>query len=163
MSPEAFEQIAAFGKQLSQTKELPEILIAIANEAKMLLRAERCSIYIVDEPNGMLWTRVSNGVGRIAITLGSGIAGLTYRSAQAQLVNDPYKHPDFLAAIDQQSGFETKNLITMPIFGSDRTVIGVMQLLNKRGGDGFTQQDKQLLTFLANYVSGMLELALKLE
>ncbi len=111
----------------------------------------------------MLWTRVSNGVGRIAINLGSGIAGLTYRSAQAQLVNDPYGHPDFLASIDQQSGFTTKNLITMPIFGSERSVIGIMQLLNKRGEGGFTQQDKQLLAFLSNYASGMLELSLQLK
>ncbi len=40
MSPEAFEQIAAFGQQLTQSQNLDETLVAIANEAKLLLSAE---------------------------------------------------------------------------------------------------------------------------
>ena len=128
----------------------------------MLLRAERCSIFIVDRHSNILWTRLSNGIGRIAIGLGSGIAGLTYRTGRAQIINDPYHHPDFLPEIDRQSGYTTKNLITMPIFGSERDVIGVIQLLNKLDDPtGFNTDDKHLLTFLANYVSGTLELALK--
>jgi GAF domain-containing protein len=49
-------------------------------------------------------------------------------------------------------------MITVPIFDSQRTVIGLFQLLNKEEGD-FTDEDLKVLTFFANYISGTLELS----
>jgi GAF domain-containing protein len=159
-----YKQIAKFGRRLGYFSNIEKALTAISDEAKQLLQAERCSIFLVDHRSNILWTKLSNEMSRIAIGLHSGIVGLTYETEEAQVVNDPYNHPKFLDTIDKQSGYVTKNLITMPIFGSDQNVIGVIQLLNKIDNDqGFTTEDKQILTFLANYVSGTLELALKLE
>jgi signal transduction protein with GAF and PtsI domain len=164
MNRSDFEAIATFGKKLSYLEHIEDALVAIANKAKELLSAERCSIFLVDSEANILWTRLSNGIGRIAIGLDSGIAGLTYQSAEAQIINDPYNHPHFLPAIDEKSGYKTHNLIAVPIFGSEQKVIGVIQLLNKRDTpEGFNVEDKHLLTFLSNYVSGTLELALKLH
>lgn len=164
MEHSPFETIAAFGKDLVHINNIEEALIAIAEQSKKLVNAERCSIFLVDHDANILWTRLSNEVGRIAIGLDSGIAGLTYQSAQAQVINDPYNHPHFLSAIDEKSGYKTRNLITVPIFGSQQSVIGVIQLLNKRGSDaGFSSDDRHILTFMSNYVSGTLELALKLN
>ena len=164
MNHSDFEAIATFGKKLAYLENIEDALIAIAEKAKELLDAERCSIFLVDSDANILWTRLSNGIGRIAIGLDSGIAGLTYQSAEAQIINDPYNHPNFLAAIDEKSGYKTRNIIAVPIFGSEQTVIGVMQLLNKRDEtQEFNVEDKHLLTFLSNYVSGTLELALKLS
>lgn len=164
MALQGYEQIAEFGKKLGHFDDVEKALTAISIEAKSLLHAERCSIFLVDHRANILWTKLSNDISRIAIGLHSGIVGLTYETEEAQVVNDPYHHPHFLDTIDKQSGFTTKNLITMPIFASDQNVIGVIQLLNKIDNEeGFDTQDKHTLTFLANYVSGTLELALKLK
>ncbi len=164
MSQKQYQDIAAFGKKLVFIENIEEALTAIAEKSKALLNAERCSIFLVDLESNILWTRLSNGVGRIAVGLDSGVVGRTYQSAEAQIINDPYNHPDFLPSIDEQSGYTTKNLIAMPIFGSDQSVIGVMQLLNKRDDEnGFSADDRHILTFLSNYVSGTLELALRLH
>ena len=162
MSKEKFEKIAAFGKELASVASMDDSLEMIAQKAKELLDAERCSIFIVDEESNMLWTKHSDGIGRIAIGLDSGIAGETYQRQTYQLVNNPYENKRFLQGIDKKSGFVTRNMITMPIIGSERTVIGVIELLNKKEGD-FDMEDVSVLTFFANYVSGSLELSLMLS
>ena len=77
-------------------------------------------------------------------------------------MNNPYEDSRFLPHIDKKSGYETKNILTVPIFNSKREVLGVVQLLNKETGE-FNAEDLETITFFANYVSGNLELALMMD
>jgi len=154
-----FNQIADFGKELMSLDDMDKVLELIGIEAKKLVNAERCSIFIVDNEDKMLWTKLSDGMGRIVIGLDSGIVGDTYLKKEPQMVNNPYEDSRFLPHIDKKSGYITKNIITVPIFNSKRNVMGIIQLLNKSRFD-FDEKDLELLTFFANYVSGSLELAL---
>jgi len=154
-----FNQIADFGKELMTLDDMDKVLELIGVEAKKLVNAERCSIFIVDNEAKMLWTKLSDGMGRIVIGLDSGIVGDTYLKKEPQIVNKPYEDERFLSNIDKKSGYVTKNMITVPIFNSRREVMGVIQLLNKSRFD-FDEKDLELLTFFANYVSGSLELSL---
>ncbi len=153
------KQIAQFGQELMALDTMDNVLELVSSEAKKLLNTERCSIFIVDKEDKMLWTKLSDGIGRIVISLDSGIVGDTYQKQTAQIVNNPYEDKRFLPNIDKKSGFTTKNIITVPIFDSKREIIGIIQLLNKSRFD-FDEKDLETLTFFANYVSGSLELAL---
>ncbi len=157
-----FNQIAEFGKKLMALGEIENALELISEEAKRLVAADRCSIFIVDKEDEILWTKLSDGIGRIVLSLKSGIVGETYQTSKPLVVNSPYDDPRFLPSIDKKTGYVTKNIITVPIFDSQREVIGVIQLLNKTRGE-FDDQDLAALTFFANYVSGSLELALLQE
>jgi GAF domain-containing protein len=159
---EKFNQIAEFGKKLMGLEKMDNVLDLISSEAKKLLNAQRCSIFIVDAHDEMLWTRLSDGMGRIVISLDSGIVGDTYLTKKPQIVNTPYNDPRFLQSIDKKSGFITKNIITVPIFDSKREIMGIIQLLNKSRFD-FNEKDLEILTFFANYISGSLELVLMHE
>lgn len=158
-----FNQIAEFGKKLVTVENIQESLELISKEAKELVNADRCSLFIVDEDEKILWTRLSDGLGgRIVLGLDAGIVGDTYAKKAPQVVNNPYEDPRFLPSIDKKSGYKTKNMITIPIFNSKREVMGIMQLLNKSRFD-FDEQDLEVLTFFANYISGTLELVLLSE
>ena len=162
MSLETYKRIADFGKKLTNLNLVEEALPTISEEAKAIVNAERCSIFIVDYPEGMLWTKLSDGIGRIAIGIDSGIVGETVKMKIPQMVNNPYEDSRFLSKIDQKSGFVTRNILAVPIFNSRQEVIGVIQLLNKYSGD-FTENDEGIMSFFANYISGTLELALLME
>ena len=142
--------------------DVENVLELISEEAKSLVDADRCSIFIVDNEDKILWTKLSDGIGRIVIGLDSGIVGKTYKTKKPQIVNNPYEDEHFLPNIDKKSGYTTKNMITVPIFDSKRNVMGIMQLLNKKRFD-FDSADLELLTFFANYVSGSLELVILSE
>ncbi|MBU1927782.1 GAF domain-containing protein, partial [bacterium] len=150
-----YNQIAEFGQKLMSLGEIGNVLELIAGEAKKLVNTERCSIFIVDKEDGILWTKLSDGIGRIVLSLDSGIVGDTYQKQSAQIVNDPYNDDRFLQVIDKKSGYTTKNIITVPIFDSKREIIGIIELLNKSRTD-FTNEDLETLTFFANYISGSL-------
>ena len=155
-------QIAKFGQELMALDNMDNVLELIGSEAKKLLNTERCSIFIVDKDDEILWTKLSDGIGRIVLSLDSGIVGDTYQKQEPQIVNTPYEDVRFLSHIDKKSGFKTKNIITVPIFNSKREVIGIIQLLNKSRFD-FDETDLETLTFFANYVSGAIELVLMSE
>jgi len=154
-----FNQIAEFGQKLMALEDMDQALNLISVEAKKLLNADRCSIFIVDTEDDILWTKLSDGIGRIVIALDAGIVGDTYQMQKPQVVNRPYEDSRFAQNIDKKSGYTTKNIITVPIFDSKRDVIGVIQLLNKSRSE-FDDKDLDSLTFFANYVSGSLELVL---
>ena len=162
MGIEIYQRIAQFGKKLAQFETIDTTLPSIAEEAKSIVNAQRCSIFIVDHSTDMLWTKLSDGIGRIAIALDSGIVGLCVSSEQSVIVNNPYEDSRFLSKIDEKSGFITQNILAIPIFNSKQNVIGVIQLLNKYNGD-FNESDEGIMGFFANYVSGTLELALLME
>ena len=153
------KEIAKFGKELMALDDMDKVLELISGEAKRLLNTDRCSIFIVDKEDEMLWTKVSDGIGRIVISLDAGIVGDTYKQQAPQIVNKPYEDTRFLPSIDKKTGYVTKNIITVPVFDSKRDVLAIIQLLNKSRFD-FDEKDLETLTFFANYVSGSLELSL---
>lgn len=155
-------QIAEFGQKLMSLRDISKVLELISKEAKSLLHAQRCSIFIVDKEDNLLWSKLSDGISRIVIALDAGIVGDTYKTQKPQIVNNPYEDKRFVQNIDKKSGFTTKNIITVPIFDSNREIIGIIELLNKSGSD-FDSKDLEVLTFFANYVSGSLELVLMNE
>lgn len=162
MSLEIYRCISDFGKKLTSLERIEEALPTISEEAKAIVNAERCSIFMVDREGEMLWTKLSDGIGRIAIGIDSGIVGDTVQKKAAQMVNNPYEDSRFLSKIDEKSGFVTRNILAIPIYNSRQEVIGVIQLLNKYHGD-FDEKDEGIMSFFANYISGTLELALLME
>jgi GAF domain-containing protein len=162
MGIEIYRRIAEFGKKLIICDDIESTLPAISEEAKAIINVERCSIFMVDRTTNMVWTKLSDGVGRIALGLDSGIVGKCATSEKPQISNNPYEDSRFLPKIDEKSGFVTRNILAVPIFNSKQAVIGVIQLLNKYNGD-FSERDEGIMEFFANYISGTLELALLME
>ena len=162
MNPNKFAEISNFDKELMNIQEVDSALDLIAIEAKRVLKCERCSIFLIDYESQILWTKHSDGIGRIAISTDTGIVGHTFKTKSPQIENNPYENQFFMPNIDKKSGFTTRNIITTPIYDSNHEVIGIIQLLNKIESD-FDEEDMKILNFFSNYVSKTLELALLQE
>jgi GAF domain-containing protein len=162
MGIEIYQRIAVFGKRLAQHENLENALSEISEEAKAIISAERCSIFMVDFNSQMIWSKLSDGIGKIVLGIDTGIVGETIKAKNPIMVNNPYEDPRFSPKIDDKSGFVTRNILAIPILNSKQEVIGVIQMLNKHTGD-FTYDDEGIMNFFANYVSGTMELALMME
>ena len=149
-------KLAAFAKGLLEKRSLEAGLPHIATYVKEVVGAERCSIFIVDAQKNELWTTLADGVERIVVPSDKGLVGYTIKEKKPIITNDAYSHPHFLAEIDEQTGYMTHNIITAPIFGSNREIIGVLELLNKEGG--FDAEDMRFMVFFAHFISGFIEL-----
>ena len=73
-------------------------------------------------------------------------------------MNIPYAYADlrFNPAFDKQTGFFTRSILCVPISNKDDKVIGVSQMLNKRGGI-FTDEDEQRLKAFTAQIAIALE------
>jgi signal transduction protein with GAF and PtsI domain len=150
-------KLATFGRELLKYNSIEQGIPLISSYAKELSGATRCSIYIHNPKLKVLWTTLSDGVEKIMLNSEEGIAGQTVTQAKAIIENDPYSNPHFNQKFDLRTGFVTENIASLPIFDSSKSVIGVMQLLNKEGG--FNDDVIRLMVFFSHYISGYIELS----
>jgi sigma-B regulation protein RsbU (phosphoserine phosphatase) len=77
-----------------------------------------------------------------------GIAGWVAEHHEPVIVNNVRGDPRFSPRVDQSFKFETRNLVCVPLMARDR-VLGVIEVLNKSGGQNFAEADVDLLSLLA--------------
>jgi GAF domain-containing protein len=153
---DTYAKLSEFGRELLNKKSLPEGLPHISKYVKNVIGADRCSIFINDNIKKELWTTLADGVEKIIVPSEKGIVGHTLVARKPIIANDVYSNPHFLSEVDAQTGYKTNNIVTAPIFNSQREIIGVLELLNKDGG--FDNEDIKFMIFFAHYISGFLEL-----
>ena len=77
-----------------------------------------------------------------------GIAGWVAQHREPVIVNNVRGDPRFSPRVDRSFKFETRNLVCVPLIARDR-VLGVIEVLNKSGGQDFAEADVDLLSLLA--------------
>ncbi len=131
-----------------------EDTLQIAMERFMdYLDAEAVSIFLLENSNRELVCHACAGpvdVSGLRLDSSQGIAGHCVATMQSEIVRDVLKDPHFASSVDAGTGFETRSILCAPLIVND-VCIGVLELLNKKGGDGlFDDRDKHLLTALAS-------------
>ncbi len=144
-------ELLAITEAISTELHLDTLLGRIVAAATQLLDAERSTLFVYDPSKDELWSRVAEGTEQrqIRIPANAGIAGAVFMSGDVLNIPDAYADRRFNREIDRRSGFRTRNLLNAPV--SDRTGehLGVVQVLNKRGGQ-FSQVDiRRLKAFSA--------------
>ncbi|MGE5525966.1 MAG: GAF domain-containing protein [Rhodospirillaceae bacterium] len=151
------ELLLEVNRRMAAYDSLDDVLAALVEMTTAELGTERGSLFLNDPETNELYSRVAQGNFRheIRILNNSGIAGHVYTSGEPLVVHDAYEHPFFNAAVDEQTGYKTRNLMCVPIRTARGEIIGVAQTLNKKAGR-FTKAD--LLLFQAMTQQGTLAL-----
>ena len=143
--------------RLNSEKNFDQLLKLIADEATKHVDAERATIFILDRTKGELWAKVALGVSdTIRFDARLGIAGAVLIAAKPLVVEDAYKSPLFYPSIDSNTGYHTRNILSVPLRTPKQDIIGVFQVLNKREGK-FTSEDEHFVQALANQAAIALE------
>ena len=91
-----------------------------------------------------------------------GIAGWAAEHAEPVIVNNVRTDTRFFPEIGERIGFETRSLVAMPLVARGR-VLGVVEVINKRSGDKFTDDDANLLSILTTLSASALDYAASVE
>ncbi len=148
------------GKTLSSVLDRDRLLILIMEEVTRLMNAERGTLFIVDGEKGELWSKIAQKaeIKEIRLKIGVGIAGHVAKTAEIINIKEAYKDNRFDPTTDKKTGYRTNSILCMPILEPVKKrnqvgeTIGVLQILNKKGGV-FTEEDEDLLTSLCSQVS----------
>lgn len=148
-----------FGKVINRTKSLDDLLESMANFARDILQADRCSIFIYDKNKDELWSKVAHEVHPIRISAKKGLAGYAALSKETQIVVDAYNDYRFNREVDKKTGYLTQTILSVPLLDNHENTIGVFQALNKKQGI-FTNVDAELLLLISNYAASAIENAI---
>lgn len=141
-------------QRISEIKSLDELLNEIIESCKEVLKAEASSLLIYDEKENLLYFEIATGekgdiVKKISCKMGEGIAGWVGLNRQPLLIDDCYNDPRFNKEFDLKSNFRTRSMICVPMIRKDK-LIGVIQVINKKGDQIFSERDLNIFTILAS-------------
>ena len=152
-------RLVDIARKLTSTLAHDEQIGLIIDDAVELLGAETASVLEVDEETGELVISFASGgvaerITSMRVPQGQGIAGWVLANKATAVVNKPEEDDRFYTGVDDTTGFETVNMLAVPLLTRERTV-GVLEVINK--APGFTEED----TALAEALGALAAIALE--
>jgi adenylate cyclase len=114
------------------------------------MNADRSTLWLIDRDRNDLWTQIVDHYGltkELRVPMGVGFAGRVATTGEVlNIPFDLYDHPEATNSkkFDQANGYRTCSLLCMPIFNSNKDLIGVTQLVNKIQRGDFPEYDPQI-------------------
>ncbi|MGB8954819.1 MAG: HD domain-containing phosphohydrolase [Tumebacillaceae bacterium] len=147
--------------KIADEKRLDHLLMLMADMGRAMVRADRCTVWLLDPENGELRTRAAHQLPEIRIPSNSGLVGHTIATGLPVIIDDPYNDTRFNPEVDRQTGYRTESILVIPIRNNDGMVMGAFQAINKRTPNGkFLPKDLEYLSLVAYYSGKSLESAM---
>jgi signal transduction histidine kinase len=152
-------------KALASHVRLDELLATIISKTTEVLDAERATLFLYDAARDELWSKTADHleITEIRFPVGEGIAGAVARTRAIENIPDVYADPRFNREFDNQTGYRTRSVLSIPLIGAHDELVGVIQVLNKKNRTQFDQEDESLLLGLSAHVSVAIERASLIE
>ncbi len=138
--------MSAIGSLSQSSLDLEDTLKKVMDEAKLLMNADRSTLWLLDKEKGELWTKIpiAGVLKEIRIPRNAGFAGIVAESGEPLLIPfDIYDDPRSTVSkeTDKKTGYRTCSMLCMPVFNADKELIGVTQLINKKKQGEFPPYD----------------------
>ncbi len=150
--------LVKIGRSINALTDITELLKVIAEETKIAMQADRCTVFLLDKEHNELWSKVALGMDsqEIRFPADKGFAGYVVRTGESINIEDAYTDDRFNPEVDKETGYKTKTMLCMPIKNNNQEIIGAFQVLNKTRGV-FTKNDEDLLVAIGGSASIALE------
>jgi phosphoserine phosphatase len=158
----ALRSVLEVTRKLGAPFDLDTMLTEVVNAARDVLDADRGTVFLYDGNSDELVVRVATKLGSIRIPANKGIVGESAMSRKLINVPDCYADERFNQAIDKETGYRSRCMLTIPLIGFEDTLVGVLQILNKNDGV-FDEQDEFVATALAAQAAVVLHRAKLIE
>jgi Nif-specific regulatory protein len=134
--------------------DVHSLLAQILDSATRLCEGEASSLLLISRETKDLYFEVALGsksadVKKFTIKQGEGIAGWVAMHNKSIITNDLINDSRHLSAISELIGYPSKTMLAVPMRIKD-ACIGVIELLNKKNGKYFSQDDLEWLEIFAN-------------
>lgn len=155
------EKLIVVTRALRQAFDLPTLLNQIMNIIVELADCEKSSILLIDHKTGELRFASASGtqfemLKDIVVPRQGSIAGTVIETGKPVVVSNAQDDPRFFKQVDQRVDQITRTLMGVPMEIGGR-IIGVLEALNKRGGQPFDQEDVETLLMFAPQAAAAIE------
>jgi signal transduction histidine kinase len=155
---ERYAKLLQVGQIITSEMNLEALFPLIIQHTNSIMDSQASSIFLYDQKSNELWSLVSTNLKKneIRIPAMHGIAGWVFQNRSPTVVSDTSTDPRFDTEVDRKTGFQTKNILCVPLINRQKECVGTLQALNKNKGN-FTQDDVEMLTSLSDYATIALE------
>jgi signal transduction histidine kinase len=142
--------------------DLNRLLEQVMSESEFAVDAETSSLLLYDSDSNDLFFEVALGpkgdkVKEIRLPLDeTSIAGYSALHRIPVNIGDVSKDPHWNKNVDEKTQFQTKSLLAVPMLRQER-LIGIIEVLNKKDGEAFNEEDIQILLVLASLAAIAIE------
>ena len=154
---ELLSKLIGIASSLTSELDFDRLFPLIVGNVTEVMNAERTSLYVVDWDRNEIWTKVSEGVKQIRLPIGYGISGQVAKTGEMFNITDAWELPYFDRSFDIKNNFRTKSVLCIPIKSHQGRIIGVLQVINKKGKELFDEEDEVFLRGLTSQVGIALE------
>jgi sigma-B regulation protein RsbU (phosphoserine phosphatase) len=152
-SPErrALAFLAELSQALTQSLDLDRTLRLAVSRIARFMQAEAVSLFLVDPKTGLLVCRNCAGpvdITGLKLTVGQGVVGRTVSDNATQIVRDAQNDPRVHQSVDAETGFITRSILCAPL-RTAQGVIGALEIINRRDGGLFDEDDADILRLIA--------------
>jgi GAF domain-containing protein len=148
---EELERLNNISRSVARVLDVDQVLVRILREATHMLDVETGSVLLIEEGTGELVFHVSVEEGQPTnisqrLKVGQGVAGWVAQHGEPLLVRDVHQDERWYGEV--MDGFSTCSALCVPL-KINQHILGVLQVLNKKGPLGFTDRDLALLSAFA--------------
>jgi signal transduction histidine kinase len=168
-----FAETEVRARQLSVLNDISQRLVAaelnvekllelITSSAVDILSGEAGSLFLVaaDESGDLEFKVVVGGSGKellgSRVPAGRGLVGEVAKKGKPAIVNDTRQDPRFQGEVAKNTQFRTSSILAVPLIAKNK-VIGVLEVLNRKDGGVFTEDDSSLLSTFAGQAAVAIE------
>ncbi len=146
------EELIIISRVLTSTLNLPTLLLMITEAAQKITNTEAGSILLLDKQSGELYFEATSGgstaIKRVVVPIDSSVAGQVCKTGKSIVIADAKQDVRHYKQADEESAFTTRSLLAVPLKVKDK-IIGVLEAVNKKDGESFSDEDTETLTTLA--------------
>lgn len=158
---ELLDLLFQYSAKIAAEWELDRLLVLMADLGRQMVVADRCSLWLLDEKENQLWTKVAHGVPEIRMPFDKGLVGYAIKTGESIVIDDAYADSRFNSQVDSETGYRTKSILVIPMKNNSGKVIGAFQALNKMTSEAkFTDRDQEHLVMTAVYSGKSIESAM---
>jgi signal transduction histidine kinase len=148
-------------RQLTGTLETEPLLQNILDSGVAILNCEAGSLFLVDETTDELVFNATAGpvarnLAGTRLPAGTGIVGEAVQNRKPIISNNVEQNTSWAATTDKSTGFITRAILAVPMLIKER-VIGVVEVINRKDGLPFTEDDQNLIAAFAGQAAVAIE------
>ena len=155
------ELLQLFRSQMKVIRNSTRFLSIGMDEIMLALNAEAATLWLIsNEPDSkgqyiypfMIKGPINDELYKLKLYMGEGLAADCAFNGAVHLIEDMSSNSQYMNGIDNSTGFVSKSTVAVPLCCDNGTIIGALQLLNKKDSAVFTKEDLGLASELAGII-----------
>ncbi|MCK6600861.1 MAG: ATP-binding protein [Bacteroidetes bacterium] len=157
-SNQELKTINLLGQAITSVLDQSALLKTILRSLVQASECEDASLFLYDEGTDeliitMVASEKNKSIEGFRMPSSKGIAGWVFSNQKSQIVNNTNTDKRHDKGVDKILQHRTDSILCTPIIGPDKTIHGVVQLINKLDENGYVQRDLEYMEMLMPFIS----------